>query len=268
MSLSRKYGDNGKTYHVPWSEGTDSTDRKNWNYWNDIQNGVKELVFTEKMDGEGSALNEFGVFARSHAAPSDKPWSAYLRQRHAIMVHDLKRDNIEIFGENMFAVHSILYPKLEDHFHVFAVRRMDKWLSWEEVEWWASIFDMKTVPVISRRSVAGLTEGDLKQYVQGCMVKPSVFGSYDTIDKRACTMEGVVFRNTSDYGVDAFVQNVYKTVRKGHVKTDERWEVNWKRAWLKHEMETYAVSNGLELTDDTSYLNVMDLLNEKNKRHK
>jgi len=42
MSLSRKYGQNGKTYHVPYSKGTDSTDRKNWDYWDNIIKGVAQ----------------------------------------------------------------------------------------------------------------------------------------------------------------------------------------------------------------------------------
>lgn len=262
MSLSRKYGANGKTFHVPWSEGTDSTDRKNWDYWSDIQK-IHELVFTEKLDGEGSCLNEYGVFARSHAAPSDKPWSAYLRQKHSLMVHDLKKDQVEIFGESLFATHSILYPKIEEHFYVFAVRHLDKWLSWEEVEWWASVFDLRTVPVISRRPVSDFTEPTLKEYVQREGAKPSIFGSYDLSYDAPCTMEGVVFRNVGDYHVDAFVQNLFKMVRKGHVKTDDHWEKHWSRAYLKHEVEAYSNKHDIILSDPSSYMEVIRKLGHK-----
>lgn len=262
MSISRKYGANGKTFHVPWSEGTDSTDRKNWDYWTDIQK-IKELVFTSKLDGEGSCLNEFGVFARSHAAPSDKPWSAYLRQKHAMMVHDLRKDRVEIFGENLYATHSILYPMLEEHFHVFAVRHLDKWLSWEEVEWWASVFDMRTVPVISRRPVSDFTEQTLKEYVLQETLKPNTFGSYDIFDDAPCIMEGIVFRNAKDYHVDEFVQNLFKWVRKGHVKTGEHWEKHWSRAYLRHEVETYATKHGIPLSDAVSYREVIRILGHK-----
>lgn len=262
MSLSRKYGANGKTFHVPWSEGTDSTDRKNWDYWEDIQK-IKELVFTAKLDGEGSCLNEYGVFARSHAAPSDKPWSAYLRQKHAVMVHDLKKDQVEIFGESMYAIHSIEYPKLDEYFNVFAVRHLDQWLSWEEVEWWASVFDLKTVPVLGRLPVNGLTEETLVKHVKELGDMPEVYGSYDVIENKPCSREGIVFRNVEGFHVDAFVQSVHKMVRRGHVKTDEHWERNWRRAYLKHEIEAYAESNGIPLSDAESYWNVINVMKIK-----
>ena len=265
MSLSRKYGANGKTFHVPWSEGTDSTDRKNWDYWEDIQK-IKELVFTTKKDGEGTCLNEYGVFARSHAAPSDKPWSAYLRQRHSMMVHDLEKDKIEIFGENLFAIHSIIYPRIDEHFYVFAVRCIDQWLSWEEVEWWASVFDFKTVPVISKKFVTEFTEESLKSYVQTEMKRPSVFGSYDVVENKPCSMEGIVFRNAEGFHVDSFVNNTFKIVRKSHVKTDEHWERHWRRAYLRHEIEAYASANSIVLPDDSAYMAVIETLRQRGKK--
>ncbi len=262
MSLSRKYGANGKTFHVPWSEGTDSTDRKNWDYWHDVQ-ACKELVFTEKMDGQGSCLNEYGVFARSHAAPSDKPWDNYLKEKHACIVNDLKKDKVEIFGESMYAMHSIEYPRLEEYFLVFAVRQLDQWLSWEEVKEWAYMFDMKTVPVIATMPVVGMTESGLTEFVKTTAKKPSTFGSYDVLEGTPCSMEGVVFRNAMGYHVDHFIQNVFKIVRKGHVKTDERWEMNWKRAILASEAERFATANNLKLSTDADYMDVIRTIRAK-----
>jgi len=256
MNRSRKYGANGKTFHVPWSPGTDSTDRKNWEYWNDIQK-IKELVFTSKLDGEGSCLNEYGVFARSHAAPSDKPWSAYLRQKHAVMVHDLKRDGIELFLENMYPLHSIEYPRLDEHCYVFAVRHLDQWLSWEEVEWWSAVFDFKTVPVLGSLPVSGLSEVDLIKHVNTLGSMPEVYGSYDVIDGGPCSREGIVFRNKEGFHVDEFVQNLFKMVRASHVKTDEHWERNWRRSFLRSELESFAESNSLQLTDDEQRMRVI-----------
>lgn len=263
MGLSRKYGANGKTFHVPWSEGTDSTDRKNWNYWTDIQS-IKELVFTEKLDGQGSCLNEFGVFARSHAAPSDKPWDDYLKVKHARIVSDLKAEHIELFGESMYAIHSIEYPRLDEHFKLFAVRQLDRWLSWEEVKEWAFMFDMSTVPVIGRRMVADFNEESLKEYVKETAKGPSAFGSLDVLENKPCSMEGIVFRNVEGYHVDGFVQNVFKIVRKSHVRTSDRWEYAWRRAYLKGEVESFAASHGITLADDSSYWKIIQLMRNKN----
>ena len=49
------------------------------------------------------------------------------------------------------------------------------------------------------------------------------------------TREGVVSRNVGEYLVSEFAHNVFKYVRKGHVKTDEHWTRNWKRAPLVWE---------------------------------
>lgn len=138
--ISEKYG---RTYHYPFSPGTTSDDRINHTYWEDIQR-IRTLVHTEKLDGENNCLSQWGVFARSHAAPTTSPWTRQLRERWGLIKNDL--GDIEIFGENLYAVHSIEYQRLETHFYVFAVRCMDQWLSWEEVKFYAALFDFPTVP--------------------------------------------------------------------------------------------------------------------------
>lgn len=69
--LSEKYG---RTYHYPFSPGTTSDDRINHTYWEDIQQ-IETLIHTEKLDGENNCLSRYGVFARSHAAPTTSPWT-------------------------------------------------------------------------------------------------------------------------------------------------------------------------------------------------
>lgn len=108
--LSEKYG---RTYHYPFSPGTTSDDRINHTYWEDIQQ-IETLIHTEKLDGENNCLSRYGVFARSHAAPTTSPWTRELRERWELMKNDL--GDIEIFGENLYAIHSIEYRKLETHF--------------------------------------------------------------------------------------------------------------------------------------------------------
>ena len=70
--ISEKYG---RTYHYPFSPGTTSDDRINHTYWEDIQR-IGTLVHTEKLDGENNCLSQWGVFARSHAAPTTSPWNS------------------------------------------------------------------------------------------------------------------------------------------------------------------------------------------------
>ncbi len=178
-------------------------------------------------------MSQWGVFARSHAAPTTSPWTRQLRERWELIKNDL--GDIEIFGENLYAVHSIEYQRLEAHFYVFAVRCMDKWLSWEEVKFYAALFDLPTVPELVIEPVSGLMPELLKQEIINMSQEPSVFGSCDPWTKEACTREGVVSRNIEEYPISEFMHNVFKYVRKGHVKTDEHWTRNWKRARLTWE---------------------------------
>ena len=81
---SRKYG---RTFHYPFSPGTTSDDRINHDYWFDMQS-IEQVVHTEKLDGENTCLNQYGVFARSHAAPTRHPWANYLKERWHMIKHD------------------------------------------------------------------------------------------------------------------------------------------------------------------------------------
>lgn len=228
MSLSRKYG---RTYHFPFSPGTTSEDRINHSYWSDIQK-IENIVHTEKLDGENTCLNRYGVFARSHAAPTRHPWANYLKERWQWMKNDL--GNLEIFGENLYAIHSIQYEKIEHHFFVFAIRYLDTWLSWEEVQFYASLLEFPTVPeieIIEPKEINLFEQG-----VEEIVMQESHFHSIDVYTKEVCTMEGIVSRNSKAYLVDFFKQNVFKYVRKNHVKTDEHWTRNWKRAPLVYEL--------------------------------
>ena len=227
--LSEKYG---RTYHYPFSPGTTSDDRINHTYWEDIRE-INTLVHTEKLDGENNCLSRYGVFARSHAAPTTSPWTSQLRQRWELLKNDL--GDIELFGENLYAVHSIEYKRLETHFYVFAVRCLDKWLSWEEVKFYAALFDLPTVPELCTEQVNGLTAETLKQHVICLAGEPSVFGSRDALTGMDCTREGVVTRNTDEYLTTDFARHVFKYVRQGHVQTDEHWTRHWKRARLVWE---------------------------------
>ncbi|MGB0524734.1 MAG: RNA ligase family protein [Flammeovirgaceae bacterium] len=227
MSLSRKYG---RTYHYPFSPGATSDDRINHNYWADMQS-IKQLVHTEKLDGENTCLNKYGVFARSHAAPTQHPWANYLKEKWAMIKYDL--GNLEIFGENIYAIHSIQYQSIEAHFYVFGIRELDRWLSWEETKFYAALLDFHMVPELAFSSPT--QPNTLQKEVIQLSQQASYFGSIDTFTKEPCTMEGLVSRTIADFSIHDFKQHVFKYVRKGHVKTAQHWSRNWKRAPLHWE---------------------------------
>jgi RNA ligase len=226
MSISRKYG---RTYHYPFSPGTTSDDRIKYDYWEDLCL-LESVLHTEKLDGENNCLSKYGVFARSHAAPTTSAWTSNIREKWAQLKNDL--GDYEIFGENLYAIHSIAYPLIEHFFYVFGVRELDKWLSWEETAFIAAAFDLPTVPIIQQ--VNDFT--DKKAFetdILSIVKQESAFQSIDMQTKAICSMEGIVTRNKFEYDVANFQNNVFKYVRKGHVKTDEHWTRNWKKATLK-----------------------------------
>lgn len=228
MSVSRKYG---RTYHYPFSPGTTSDDRINRNYW-DAVSRLDTVIHTEKLDGENNCLSKYGVFARSHAAPTVSPWTAFLREKWQLIRRDL--GDYEIFGENLYAIHSIQYPAIESHYFVFGVREQDEWLSWEETEFVAAAFDLPVVPVLGECSDFSDRENYERQILE-LVKQPSVFGSLDPQSGIPCTREGIVTRHKNGYSVSDFQDHVFKYVRKGHVKTDEHWTRSWKRAPLIFE---------------------------------
>jgi hypothetical protein len=229
MSISIKYG---RTFHYPFSPGTTSDDRINQNFWEDISL-IKSIIHTEKLDGENNCISKNGVFARSHAAPTVSLWTNYLREKWHSIKHDL--GDYEIFGENLYAIHSIEYPQIKSYYHVFAIRLHDYWLSWEETKFIAQFFDFETVPFISSVDVSTISKQQFITDILNTVQLPSKYESIDTYTKQNCTMEGLVSRNLNEYPVADFQSNVFKYVRKGHVKTDEHWTKNWKKAKLNFE---------------------------------
>lgn len=220
-----------RTYHYPFSPGTTNDDRVNYDYWNDIQQ-IDQLVHTEKLDGENNCLNKWGVFARSHAAPTTSPWTASLRKYWQQVKNDL--GELEIFGENLYTIHSLQYTKLEQYFYVFAVRLHDTWLSWEETKFYAAMLDLPVVPEIALTTKPAV-KADFEKSILEIVSGKGAFAPIDTITGEPATMEGIVTRNAAAYSTEAFAHNVFKWVRKGHVKTDVHWTRNWKRAKLVWE---------------------------------
>jgi RNA ligase len=232
MAISQKYG---RTYHYPFSPGTTSDDRIQYDYWDHLRQ-MPVLVHTEKLDGENNCLSRLGVFARSHAAPTTSPWTASIRRFWQSIKNDL--GTLEIFLENLYAVHSIEYRNLDHHFYVFAVREQDQWLSWEETKYYAAMLDLPVVPEIKVFTPPADREAFEKE-VQAIVSGPGALCPHDTLNGQPVTMEGIVTRDAAGYPVNAFSQHVFKYVRKGHVKTDQHWTRHWRRARLNYEGGKY-----------------------------
>ena len=95
------------------------------------------------------------VYARTVGSETTHPSFSPAKQLSAQISYMLP-DNIQLFGENMFGVHSIEYNRLESFFYVFAALRDGKdWLSWDEVTELAKEMRLMTVPEVARKQVSG-----------------------------------------------------------------------------------------------------------------
>jgi hypothetical protein len=223
-----------RTYHFPFSPGTTSDDRIAKSFDHLLQ---EPIVVTEKLDGENTCLNRYGVFARSHAAPTRNPWASYLWDTWNELHRQL--GDLELFGESLYAVHSIEYNHLESYYYLFAIREGERWLSWEEVEFYAALLQVPTVPVLFKGAVDALPEPSganqperLTTFIQRTVQQSSAFSDPDV---GFVQREGIVARVAREFSNEEFAQCVYKWVRKNHVKTDKHWTRNWQRARLNRE---------------------------------
>lgn len=205
-----------RTFHFPFSEGTTDDDRIQSQWQGILQH---ELVITEKLDGENTCLKANGVYARSHGAVNRNPWARPLWDIWDRIGHSL--GDLHVFGENMYAVHSIEYAHLEHYFYIFAIRDGAQWLSWDEMAEYAQILELPLVPLIAR---GHFDENSLRKIIAQQQQTGSLLGGMS---------EGVVCRTAAAFPNDDFARCVLKYVRHNHVQTDEHWTRNWKKANLR-----------------------------------
>ena len=207
-----------RTYHLPYSKGATNDDKisKDVNYLLG-----KEIVITEKLDGSNSCIKKDGAYGRSHAVFTTNPWDVELKKLHSIIGNYLD-DETYVFGESLYALHSIEYTNLKSYFYIFGVRDNEIWIPWEQVEEYSYVLEIPTVPVLFKGIVN--TAKELQQIVEDLVSKPSELGGQ---------REGIVVRNAGMFHNDDFADNVMKWVRKDHVQTGVHWTRNWKKAEIK-----------------------------------
>lgn len=193
-----------RTPHLPWSEGVTSDDKilKILNF--------DKIVCTEKLDGENCGMTRDICHARSLDSGYHSS-RTLVKKIHGEIAYKIPKD-WHIFGENMFAEHSISYC-LTDVFYVFLiVDENENCLSFNKMKEFCDDTGLSVVPLIYNGI---FDEKLLKTFNQG----ESAFGSI---------REGYVIRNKDEFKLKDFGKNVAKFVRKNHVQTDEHWMKSWK----------------------------------------
>lgn len=216
-----------RTYHLPYSPGASKDDKKLQGDWFSYYKG-KEIIITEKLDGENTCMTAQDVYARSHGAPTRSPWSRNLWDAQTGLYWRVKQyiSPAEfVFGENLYGEHSITYDKLPAYWYMFAVYNDtdDIWYSWNDVKLMAKFLELHHVPELWGGVIE--SEEQLKGLVEKLVKEPSVYGPQ---------REGVVIRLADEFKGDDFSHCVCKWVRPNHVQTDEHWTKNWKKAKLSN----------------------------------
>ncbi|MEU1514504.1 RNA ligase family protein [Streptomyces sp. NPDC005811] len=198
-----------RTPHLPWSPGVSADDVR--------AAGLegfagREVVVTEKLDGENTTLYADGLHARSvdSAHHPSRAWVKALQGRVAVRIPAGWR----VCGENMYARHSLPYDTLDGYFYGFSVwDDRDRCLGWDETVRFLRGLGVPVPPVLWR----------------------GVFDERALRRLRVETgrQEGFVVRTVEGFARAEFAGRIAKWVRSGHVTTDTHW------------MHTAVTANGL-----------------------
>jgi len=192
-----------KTLHLPWSPGISKQD-KILKDTNDFIN--KNIVLTEKMDGENTTIDSNHYHARS--LDSSDHESQHWLKNELSKIQYLIPKGYRICGENLYAKHSIFYNKLYSYFMVFSIWNGNVCLSWEHTKIMCEKLGLRTVPVRYEGKFNELELRNLNYPNSRCGLEA----------------EGYVIRNYEEFLFEDFNKNVAKYVREGHVQTDKHWK--------------------------------------------
>jgi hypothetical protein len=191
-----------RTPHLPWSSGNSDDDIM---LLNTKHFEGKEVVVTEKLDGENTTMYIDYIHARSinNRPHASREW---VKKIHATISY-LIPYGWRLCGENVYARHSIAYDHLESYFYLFSIWNDENiCLDWSQTVEWAELLGLKTP----------------KKFYCGVWNEKLI--SHTPID--TTHSEGYVVRTTESFPYDAFKHHVAKWVRKNHVTTSEEYWMN------------------------------------------
>lgn len=180
----------------------------------------KEIICSEKMDGENTTLGHNYLHARSLDSGAH-PSRTWIKAFHASIKH-LISQNYRLCGENLQAKHSIFYDQLPTYFLLFGIYNDKNFcLSWDETIELAKIIGVETVPVLYR----GIFD---EEKVKACFTDKSAFGK--------SLQEGYVVRLAGEFHYDNFAISTSKFVKNNFVPGDtEHWS---KTTYMPNKLKT------------------------------
>lgn len=198
MQAYQKYP---RTKHVPHSPGTQSDDRLLDNL--DHLLG-REVVITEKLDGENTSLYRDHSHARSLDSQHHESRN-WVKQFHGRIAHEIP-PGWRICGENMYAKHSIFYEDLKSYFYGFSIwSDSNVCLNWSSTLLFFELFGIAPVPTLYSGPLSLAVLADIESKL-------------DTTKQ-----EGYVIRLAGEIRYVDFGASFAKWVRPKHVATSKHW---------------------------------------------
>ncbi|MER6994687.1 RNA ligase family protein [Streptomyces sp. NPDC000410] len=188
-----------RTPHLPWSPGAASDDVRVV----DLSGLVgREVVVTEKLDGENTTLYADGLHARSLDS-AHHPSRAWVKALQGRIGHGIP-GGWRVCGENTYARHSLAYGRLDSWFYGFSVWDGDgRCLDWDRTVAFLRGLGVPVAPVLWR----GVFD---ERVLRRLKLDPAV-------------QEGYVVRTVDGFAAEEFGRRVAKWVRAGHVQTSTHW---------------------------------------------
>ena len=201
--LKQKYP---RTYHLDFSKAVHSDDK----IIETLDNLIgKEIIVSEKLDGENTTMGNDYFHARSLDSPHNFT-RAWIKQLHNTLSHEIP-EGWRFCGENVSYYHSIEYKNLNSYFYLFSIwNEKNECLSWDDMSQWAEILDL-AVPEVFYRGI--FDEKELRKIA-------------DNIDTK--NIEGFTVRLADSFHYNDFSKSLTKWVRHGHVQPsadgkEEHW---------------------------------------------
>ncbi|WP_405572011.1 AAA family ATPase [Streptomyces sp. NBC_01167] len=191
-----------RTPHLPWSPGLSPDDVRTADL-----SGLagREVVVTEKLDGENTTLYADGLHARSPDS-GHHPSRAWVKALQGRIGHAVPA-GWRVCGENMYARHSLAYENLDSWFYGFSVWDADgRCLDWDRTVALLRGLGIPVPPVLWRGVLDGRGERALR-----------------ALNLDLARQEGYVVRTADGFGPEDFGRRMAKWVRRGHVQTDTHW---------------------------------------------
>lgn len=193
-----------RTPHLPWSKGATTDDVFTSKQSVAHFASMREVVITEKMDGENTTLYSDYLHARAIVG-IEHPSRSWIKALHASIKHDIPT-NMRLCGENLYAKHSIHYDNLINYFMIFSIFDDDRCISWDDTVACAHMLNLITVPI--------LYKGPWNYQI--CK-------EFDSMALISDKFEGYVVRNSDAFLYDNYADNIAKYVRPHHITTSDHW---------------------------------------------